>query len=89
MLVDEHLHFFMGRSSSAWAKNADALRRISLAWRSSRFSRSSALRRARSSLVGPARCPASRAERQTHVRKLSDEQPIFGAIDSIAAHCDR
>jgi hypothetical protein len=33
MLVDEHLYFLMGRSSSAWAKNAEALRRISLAWR--------------------------------------------------------
>jgi hypothetical protein len=30
------------RSSSAWAKYADAFRRISFAWRSSRFSRSSA-----------------------------------------------
>ena len=45
------------RSSSAWAKYADALRRISLAWRSSRTSRSSALIRSRSSLVGPGRSP--------------------------------
>ena len=39
--------------------SADALRRISLAWRSSRFSRSSALIRSRSSVVTPARTPLS------------------------------
>ena len=49
------------RSSSAIAKYALALRRISLAWRSSRFSRSSALIRSRSSVVGPARRPWSRS----------------------------
>ena len=43
MLVDEGDHGLNRRSSSAWAKYADALRRISFAWRSSRFSRSSAL----------------------------------------------
>ena len=43
--VDEqHLHFGR-RSSSAWAKNADALRRISFARFSSRFSRSSSFSR--------------------------------------------
>jgi DNA modification methylase len=39
VIVDERDHRLNGRSSSAWAKYADALRRISLAWRSSRFSR--------------------------------------------------
>ena len=34
MVVDERLHRLKGRSSSAWAKYADALRRISLTWRS-------------------------------------------------------
>src|SRR5712671_156337 len=53
MIVDERLHGFDRRSSSAWAKYALALRRISLAWRSSRFSRSSAFIRSRSSVVGP------------------------------------
>ena len=32
MLIDEGRHRFSGWSSSAWAKYADALRRISLAW---------------------------------------------------------
>ena len=45
MIVDERDHGLNRRSSSAWAKYADALRRISLACRSSRFSRSSALSR--------------------------------------------
>jgi hypothetical protein len=57
MLVDEGDHGLDRRSSSAIAKYALALRRISLAWRSSRFSRSSALMRSRSSVVGPARRP--------------------------------
>ena len=51
--IDEADHGFHRRSSSAWAKYALALRRISLAWRSSRFSRSSALMRSRSSVVVP------------------------------------
>ena len=57
MLVNERLHGLDRRSSSARAKYADALRRISLAWRNSRTSRSSALIRSRSSLVGPLRKP--------------------------------
>lgn len=51
MIVDDDDHDRNRRSSSAWAKYADALRRISLACRSSRFSRSSALIRSRSSVV--------------------------------------
>jgi hypothetical protein len=42
VIVDELDHRLNGRSSSAWAKYAEALRRISLACRSSRTSRSSA-----------------------------------------------
>ena len=57
MIVNERFHRLNGRSSSAWAKYADALRRISLAWRSSRFSRSRAFRRSRSSVVVPSRRP--------------------------------
>ena len=49
--VDERHHHFALRSSSAWAKKADALRRISLARFSSRFSRSNALSRSRSDVV--------------------------------------
>src|SRR5690606_25047303 len=48
VLVDEGHHHLCLRSSSAWAKKAAAFRRISLARRSSRFSRSSSLIRSRS-----------------------------------------
>ena len=41
---EQHIHLGR-RSSSAWAKNADALRRISFARFSSRFSRSSSFSR--------------------------------------------
>jgi hypothetical protein len=54
MVVNERLHRLNGRSSSAWAKYADVFLRIPFAWRSSRTSRSRALRRTSSSLVGPA-----------------------------------
>ena len=51
MLVDVGLYVFSLRPSPAWAKKALAVRRISLARRSSLFSRSSALNRPVSSLV--------------------------------------
>ncbi len=70
MRVDERDHGFDRRSSSAIAKYADALRRISLAWRSSRFSRSSALIRACSALVGPV-ASRSRSACRTHLRSVS------------------
>jgi hypothetical protein len=88
MLVDERDHHFGRRSSSACAKYADALRRISFARRSSRFSRSSSLSRSRSPLVSPERTPWSHSACRTHLRSVSGEQPIFPAIDEIAAHCD-
>src|SRR3954470_19291904 len=88
MRGEEGYHGFDRRSSSAIAKYADALRRISLAWRSSRFSRSRALIRARSSLVGPTRSPWSRSACRTQPRNVSAVQPIFAAIEPIAAHCE-
>src|SRR4029079_13795835 len=51
MIVDEADHHFARRSSSAWAKNADALRRISFARRSSKFSRWSRFSSSRSLVV--------------------------------------
>jgi len=55
MLVNEVPQDLSRRSSSAWAKNALASFRISLARRNSLTSRSSALMRSRSSLVMPSR----------------------------------
>ena len=59
------------RPSSSAAKKAEALFRISLARRSSRFSRSSSAIRRLSSLVLPARWPASISAWPTHCRKDS------------------
>src|SRR6266550_4704666 len=88
MRVNERDHDFPRRSSSAWAKNADALRRISLARRNSCTSRSSAFTRSRSSLVTPGRRPRSRSNWRTQRRNDSLVQPIFSAIETMAAHCD-
>jgi len=52
--VDERHHHFRLRLNSAWAKKANALRRISFACFSSRFSRCSCLRSALSSVFRPA-----------------------------------
>src|SRR5690606_41862054 len=81
VLVDEGLHHLCLRSSSAWAKKAAAFRRISLARRSSRFSRSRSLIRSRSVAVGPGRLPASRPACRTQLRSASTAQPISPAID--------
>src|SRR5271165_6537191 len=88
VLIDELSHVLKRRSSSAWAKNALAKRRISLALRNSRTSRSSALTRSCSAVLGPSRWPVSRSCWRTHRRSVSAVQPIFAAIDTIAAHCD-
>jgi hypothetical protein len=58
MIVDERDHHFARRSSSAWAKYAEAFFRISFARRSAKFSRSSCFSRCRSSVVSPGRWPA-------------------------------
>nr|GFB76894.1 hypothetical protein [Tanacetum cinerariifolium] len=88
VLVDKYPHGLKWRPSSAWAKNALARRRISFALRSSRTSRSSALMRSSSAVVGPGRWPVSRSCWRTQRRSVSGVQPILAAMDSIAAHCE-
>ncbi len=83
-----HRRSLAARASSAFAKNADASFRISFARFSSRFSRSSSFTRWRSSVVSPGRWCASRSAWRTQCRSVSAVQPIFSAIDSIAAHCN-
>jgi len=39
-------------------------------------------------LVSPVRTPWSHSAWRTHFRKVSAEQPLFAAVDSIAAHCE-
>lgn len=72
MIVDEGNHGFNRRSSSAAAKYADALRRISLTWRSSRFSRSSAFSFAATSDGMPCARPASRSAFFTHSNSVCE-----------------
>jgi len=71
VLVDVSVHFFSSRPCAAWAKKALADFRISLARRSSLFSRSSALRRSRSSVVTPSRAPLSISWRLTTSQSAS------------------
>src|SRR5712671_7005967 len=82
LIVDERDHGLCRRSSSAWAKYADALRRISLACRSSRFSRSSALSLAAISVVSPGLRPLSTSAFLTHSFSVCAVQPIFPAIET-------
>ena len=55
VLIDKGPQDLIRRSSSAWAKNALANFKISLALRNSRFSRSKALSCSRSLVVTPSR----------------------------------
>ena len=84
MIVDEGDHGLNRRSSSAWAKYADALRRISLACRSSRFSRSSAFSFSATSVGRPGLRPLSRSAFFTHSCSVCAVQPILAAIDVTA-----
>lgn len=80
VLVDERLHRLNGLSNSAWATYADALRRISLAWRSSRTSHSNALSRSCSLSVVLSRSPLSFADCRIQRRGVSAVPPIFWAV---------
>ena len=64
------------------------MRRISFAWRNSRFSRSSALMRSRSSVVAPGLRPWSRSAWPTQACSVCAVQPILAAIELMAAHCE-
>jgi hypothetical protein len=68
------------RGSSSPAKKIDAVRRLSLARRSSAFSRSRARMRSRSSVVVPARSPATTSAWRTQVRSDSAPTPSWRAI---------
>jgi len=75
-------------SSSAIAKYALALRKISLAWRNSRFSRSSAFMFSAISLETPARLPLSTSALLTQSFRVCGAQPIFEEIDRTACQRD-
>ena len=88
MLVDEAFQYLSRRPGSAWAKNARANFSISLARRSSLFSRSSSFTRCASAVVTPSRRPVSTSTRLTHSLSVCGTQPILGAMDSMAAHSE-
>lgn len=78
--VRNEIHTRKAVSSSVWAKYAEALRRISLASRSSRFSRSSAFSCSATSGGTPPRLRPSTSARLTHYSRVWVEQPILAAI---------
>ena len=75
MVIDELHHHRGRRSSSACAKFADALRKISFMRFSSRTSRFNAFARWRSAVVRPPRSPLSRSACRTHFRSVSAVHP--------------
>ena len=64
------------------------MRKISLAWRSSQFSRSRAFIFSATSLGRPARLPLSTSLFLTQSCSVAGEQPILAAIDEMAAQRD-
>ena len=86
VIVDEGEHGLNRRSLSAWVKYADALRRISSGWRSSRILHSKALIRSPSAPVGPGRRPRPRSAGLTRPRRASLVQPTLAATGPMAAH---
>lgn len=87
MDVDEGAQL-LGRSNSAFAKNALARRRISLVRRSSLLSRSSALIRFFSEQVEPSRRPLSRSYWRTQLNTVAACQPNFWATEITSCHWD-
>src|SRR5690606_31105648 len=86
MFVDE-LDYFGSRGSSSRAKKAEAAFKISLARRSSRFSRSSSTIRCASTVVVPGRLPASISLCRTQLRSVSRLTPNRSATRAIAPCC--
>ena len=72
--VDLGDHFSL-RSSSAAAKDADAVRKISFARRSSRFSGTNSAMRRASAVVTPGRWPSSISTWKTRLRNVSELIP--------------
>jgi hypothetical protein len=81
MLINKCLPGLKRRSSSAGAKYADALRRIALAWRSSRTSRSYALMRSASLLIEPFASLLAFCDCLSQRRNISAIQPIWAEMD--------
>lgn len=85
MGIDETHHHFDRRSSFAIAKYALALRKISLACRSSRFSRSNTFSRSAMSVGIPSRLPLSTSAFLTQSFSVYGTQPMFAEFDIMLA----
>ena len=89
MLVDKLSQDLNRRSSSAWAKKALASRKISLALRSSRTSRSSAFTRSRSALVRHRACQRrSRVYGPNHARSAEHNRSWAQWIQRLPTRTD-
>jgi hypothetical protein len=88
MIVDERDQVFDRQSISVRAKHTDAVRRISFACRSSRFSHSRAFSFADMSDVTPARFSASTSAFLCHSASKCAAQSIFDDIDTIVCQRD-
>ncbi len=88
LFVDGGVHQRVRRSSSAASKNVLALRKMSFARFSSRFSSSSAAIRFPAPRGGVDRSPASCSIFNSHRRSISFVKPNFGAIAEMAARWD-
>jgi IstB-like ATP binding protein len=81
-------HLAIAIARALIAKYALALRRISFAWRNSRFSRSKAFIRSAISLETPGRLPLSTSAFLTQSFRVCGAQPIFAEIDMTACQRD-
>ena len=88
VIVNEGAYVLCRRSTSAIAKYALVLRKISFAWRNSRFSRLRAFIFSAISLETPAHWPLATADLLTQLSKVCGAQPIFGEIDRTACQRD-
>ncbi len=79
-----------GRKHRVATEKAAALRNISFAWRSSRFSRSNALSRSPSSLLIPGPSPASRsARRKKYATRNCESLPVGARICAVRHYTRR
>lgn len=88
MLVDTRNHRVGRRLRSTCAKDAESMQRISLARFNSRYSGPNTCSRRVSLPARPGGPTLSRLARPTLLGYVSAVQPIFAAIESIAAHCE-
>jgi hypothetical protein len=86
LVVDRLVDGLYEASDLVATLRSDVLRRISIACRSSRFSRSRAFSLAAAPPSGPARLPASISVHLIHAPSVCAVQPIFPAANMMVVH---